>query len=310
MKLTITAAGFALAFAANFTVFAAEPATALVYTPWPGDELTAEERQNINTFLAGLSPQQGSIDLKKAKASLDVPATHYFLNAADARAVLEDAWGNPPDDQVLGMIFPAGVSPLDYGVWGATIYFSDDGYVSDDDAVGIDYDDLLRDIQKSQRDNNKWREKNGYAPIEVVGWAETPSYNPQTHKLYWAKELDFGEAESNTLNYDIRVLGRRGALVISFIATMNELEAVRRSTPSVLQMAQFDAGSTYADYQPGIDKKAAYGIAGLIAGAAIAKKTGLLAALLIFGKKFIVVILAGLAAMFGAVKKFFSGGRA
>lgn len=307
MKLTIAAAGFA--FAATIPAHAADPAPALVYKSWPGEELTAEQRQNIDAFLAELSPLQGSVELKKAKASLEVPVTHYFLGAEDARAVLEDAWDNPPDDQVLGMIFPAGASPLDYGVWGATIHFSDDGYVSDEDAGGIDYDELLGDIQKSQRENNKWREKNGYPPIEIVGWAQTPAYNAETHKLYWAKELKFGDVETNTLNYDIRVLGRRGALVISFIATMEELSAVRKSAPAVLQMAQFDAGSTYADYRPGVDKKAAYGIAGLIGGAAIAKKTGLLAALLVFGKKFIVLILAGLAVMAGAFKRFFTGGR-
>jgi hypothetical protein len=41
-------------------------------------------------------------------------------------------------------------------------------------------------------------------------------------------------------------------------------------------------------------------------GAAIVKKTGLLAAMLIFGKKFIVIIIAGIAAAFGAVKRFFT----
>lgn len=310
MKWTIAAAGLAFAFAANAATFAAEPAPALTYTPWPGEDLTAEERHNINAYLAELSPLRGSVELKKAKATLEVPRTHYFLDAADARSVLEDAWSNPPDDQVLGMIFPAGASPLDYGVWGATVHFSNDGYISDEDAESIDYDELLTEIQESQRQNNKWRERNSYTPIEVVGWAAAPTYNAEAHKLYWAKELKFGDNETNTLNYDIRVLGRRGALVISFIATMEELSAVRKSAPAVLRMAQFDPGATYADYQPGVDKKAAYGIAGLIGGAAIAKKTGLLAALLVFGKKFIVLILAGLAAMFGAIKRFFMGGRA
>ena len=126
-------------------------------------------------------------------------------------------------------------------------------------------------------------------------------------KLYWAKEIAFGENEENTLNYDIRVLGRKGTLVIGFVAGMTDLEDIRTAAPKVLEMASFNAGSTYAEYEPGIDKKATYGLAGLVAGAAIAKKTGLLAGLLIFGKKFAVIIIAGLAAMFGGIKRMLGG---
>lgn len=309
MKPFLSAAAAAGAFVCASFANASEPAPTLVYKPWPGEELDAETRANIDAYLASLSPLQGDVELKQAKATLDIPETHYFLDAEDANSVLEDAWGNPPGEGVLGMIFPAGSSPLDQDVWGATISYSDDGYVTDEDAGKIDYADMMRDIKKAQTDGNKWRVENGYEPIEIIGWAETPSYDPETRKLYWAKELKFGEAETHTLNYDIRALGRKGALVISFIASINSLDDIRRSTPAVLEMTQFNPGSTYADYQPGVDKKAAYGIAGLIGGAAIAKKTGLLAAIVLFGKKFIVLILAGLVALAGAAKQFFSGNR-
>ncbi len=309
MKSILKAAAFTAALTGYSIALASNPAPALVYHPSEGEELDAEQSANIDAFLSELSPLQGVVDLKKAKATLNISSSHYFLGAEDARAVLEDAWGNPPDETVLGMIFPAGASPLDYSTWGATVQFSGDGYVSDEDANEIDYAEMMQDLKKSQSDDNKWRAKNGYDPIEMIGWAETPTYNPETHKLYWAKEMKFGEQDVNTLNYDIRVLGRNGALVIGFIATMDELSQIRQSMPSVLQMAQFDTGSTYAEYQPGVDKKAAYGIAGLVGGAAIAQKTGLLAALLIFGKKFMVVIFVGLAAAAGAVKRFFMGGR-
>ena len=306
MKFPFKSAAFAALLIVNTNAVASEPAPTLTYTPWPGEELTEESRANIKSFLESLSPIQGEIKLKKAKATLNIPTTHYFLATKDARAVLEDAWGNPPDPDVLGMIFPAGASPLDYGTWGATVSYSGDGYVSDNDAHAIDYAEMMQDMQATQEDDNKWRSKNGYEPIDMIGWAETPSYNAETHKLYWAKEMKFGDQEMNTLNYDIRALGRHGTLVISFIATMNELDDIRRSTPAVLEMAHFDPGATYAEFQPGSDKKAAYGIAGLIGGAAIAKKTGLLAAVALFAKKFIVFIIAGIAAMFGAVKRLFS----
>lgn len=309
MKSIVKAVALAVILNGVSLAQASEPAPALIYHPYPGEELDAEQSANIDAFLSGLSPQQGEIEIKKAKATLNVSSAYYFLDAVDARSVLEEGWGNPPDETVLGMIFPAGASPLDSSAWGATINYSDDGYVTDKDANEIDYSEMMEDLQKSQIDVNEWRTENEYEPVEIIGWAESPAYNPETHKLFWAKELKFGAAEQNTLNYDIRVLGRNGALVIGFVASINQLAEIRQATPAVLEMAQFDLGSTYAEYQPGIDKKAAYGIAGLIGGAAIAKKTGLIAALLIFGKKFIVIIIASLAAMVGAAKRFLTGGR-
>ncbi|MEL6360730.1 MAG: DUF2167 domain-containing protein [Pseudomonadota bacterium] len=284
---------------------AEEPAPTLTYQVGSDEEISEEDLAGYNGFLAELSPVTGEIDLTIANATLNIPVTHYFLKAVDARKVLEDAWGNPPDETVLGMIFPAGLSPFN-APWGATVQYNDDGYISDEDAGTIDYGAMMSDLKSSQVAENEWRTENGYEEIEMIGWAESPSYDNASHKLYWAKEMRFGEADNNTLNYDIRVLGRRGALVVSFIATMDELAAIQQSTPAVLNMASFNAGSTYSDYEPGVDKKAAYGIAGLIGGAAIAKKTGLLAAILLFGKKFIVFIIAGIAAGFGALRKFFA----
>jgi uncharacterized membrane-anchored protein len=36
--------------------------------------------------------------------------------------------------------------------------------------------------------------------------------------MYWAKEINFGGDSENTLNYNIRVLGRKGVLLLNFIA--------------------------------------------------------------------------------------------
>ena len=51
-----------------------------------------------------------------------------------------------------------------------------------------------------------------------------------------------------------------------------------------MKMVSFTEGNRYADFKPGIDKVAAVGIGGLIAGKVIAK-TGLLVTLLLVFKK-------------------------
>lgn len=249
-----------------------------------------------------LDRQHGEISIPAASASLTVPENFYFLNAEDAETVLVEMWGNPPDESTLGMLFPADLAPYDDESWAVTLSYEEDGYVSDEDADSIDYDEMLSQMQQDVLDFNAERVEMGYEAIELVGWAEPPKYDSETHKLYWAKELHFDGYDTNTLNYNIRALGRRGVLVLNFIANMEQLPAIRENLDTVLAMAEFDTGSAYSDFDPDIDKVAAYGIGALVAGKVLAK-TGFLAVALVFLKKFGIFIVIGLGAL---IKGLFS----
>ncbi|AFU99048.1 DUF2167 domain-containing protein [Simiduia agarivorans] len=241
-------------------------------------------------FLNSLDPQTGTIELPGGIASLEVPDSFYYLSPEDAKKVLEDAWGNPPSELGLGMLFPSAYTPLDGDSWGVTIDFEQQGYVSDEDAADIDYNDLLAEMQADTREESKYRVEQGFETLELVGWAAQPYYDANTHKLYWAKELRFGDMEQNTLNYNVRALGRRGVLVMNFIASMPQLPEIEASRDQVLAMATFNDGHRYSQFNPDIDEVAAYGIGGLIAGKVLAK-TGFLAIALVFLKKFWFVLL-------------------
>lgn len=270
--------GLALAQAPDAAIEADE------YTP---EEIQAAYRAFAEDVLQDSPAHHGEVILKGAPARLQVSDAFDFYDKAGARKILEDIWGNPPDDTVLGMIFPAGVSPVD-AAWGAVLTYEASGYVRDDDAATVDYAELLQDMQKATREANKERTRLGYATVELRGWAERPRYEAGTHRLYWAKDLIFSDSEgAGTLNYDMRLLGRGGVLSINFIGAIEALEEVRAAAPEVLAMAAFNPGQTYADFQPG-DKTAGYGVAALIAGgagAAVLKKAGLLTVVLAFLKK-------------------------
>jgi uncharacterized membrane-anchored protein len=166
-------------------------------------------------FVASLEVRTGRVVLGNDLATLDLPDLLVFLDGENTQRLLVDGWGNPPDDVLpLGMILPAGISPLADESWGVTVEYEDSGYVSDEDAADIDYGDMLKDMQADMHEANIWREENGYEPVQLVGWAAEPRYDAEGKKLHWAKELKFGDSETNTLNYNIRVLGRKGVLVL------------------------------------------------------------------------------------------------
>lgn len=179
--------------------------------------------------------------------------------------------------------------------------------MKDDDAAKLNYDDVLKDMKKDVAENNKEREKEGYPSIELLGWAARPHYDQASHKMYWAKELRVGGSPETTLNYNIRLLGRRGVLVLNAIASTKQLPEIEQASPAILAMVNFEDGHRYADFNPSTDKVASYGLAALVAGGILAKGgffkmllVGLLAA-----KKFVII---GVLALFAGIKKLFSLG--
>jgi uncharacterized membrane-anchored protein len=259
-------------------------------------------------LLNSLKYQQGEIDLRGGLAKLTVPTNFNYLGPDDTETVLVKLWGNPPDEQKpLGLLIPSGMTPLNSNAWIVTIEYSEEGFVKDDDANKINYDELLQKMQKGVAEENKERQKQGYPTVQLLGWAAPPHYDPATHKLYWAKKLRFEGEESDTLNYNIRILGRRGVLELTAVANADQFDTIDRQTPEILGMVDFKQGSRYADFDPKVDKVAKYGIATLVAGGALAAaaKLGLLKGLWVFiiaAKKFIIIALVAVAAFF---KKLF-----
>tara|TARA_R110001606_G_scaffold395210_1_gene567008 strand:+ start:139 stop:1065 length:927 start_codon:yes stop_codon:yes gene_type:complete len=275
-------------------------------------EIEAQQQQQYIQWASELwdsmDPQTGNIQLPGEVAELNVPDNFYFLNAADAHKVLEDIWGNPPGSagSMLGMLFPVGSTPFESDTWGVTIEYEQDGYVTDEDADEIDYDALLTQMQEDTAQISADRVAQGYDAISLVGWAAAPYYDKSSNKLHWAKEIKFGDSPTNTLNYNIRVLGRKGVLVLNFIAGMEQLTLIDQNLDSVLNIADFKEGAKYADFDPDIDDVAAYGIGALVAGKVLVK-TGLIAAALIFLKKFGVIIVLALGAF---ARKLYKGRKA
>lgn len=253
-------------------------------------------------FLDKIDPKTGAVDLAVG-VHLNLGDNFYFLDKKDAVSVLTEAWGNPPNSasDTVGMIFPAKYDPLAEGNWGIELRWEKIGYVNDGDAASIDYDELLKSMQSDTLSGNEQREKDGYPPITLIGWASPPVYDAVNKRLHWAKELKFGNDTTNTLNYDVRFLGREGVFVMSYIATVEQLPEIRQSLDGVLGIAGFTAGKKYSDFIPGADTVAAVGIGGLIAGK-LAAKAGLIAVALIALKKFGLILLIPLAGLWRFIR--------
>ena len=263
-------------------------------------------KMTVEQFESSLKFQTGKITLPGALATLNLPANFRYLTPADTERVLVEGWGNPPGNTTLGMIVPADVSLVSEEGWGVIVTYEGDGHVPDGDADTIKYGELLKEMQESTKEANADRKKQGYAAMTLVGWAETPSYDKSAHKLYWAKELRTEGDDGNGLNYNIRVLGRQGVLVLNAVSSMKQIAAIKKEMKNVTAFTEFTPGNRYTDFNSSTDKTAEYGLAALVAGG-VAAKLGLfgkLFALLLAFKK---LILIGLGVGGTAIYNFFTG---
>jgi uncharacterized membrane-anchored protein len=255
----------------------------------------------IDQIESSLEYQTGVIDLPDGNAQLTVPQGFRYLDPEQSRYVLEDLWGNI-DGETLGMLVPEDKGVLDDDSWLFTVEYDPMGYVEDHDAEDIDYNDLLKELQRDTEIENESRIQMGYEPVDLVGWAANPHYDSETKVLHWAKELKFGDTDVNTLNYNLRVLGRKGVFVLNAVANMSELHEVESNIDHVLASVEFDEGFKYTDFVAGVDDVAVWTIGGLVAGKVLAK-AGFFALLLKFWK----IGLVAVAGFGGAIWRFITG---
>lgn len=279
-------------------------------------EKTDEERQKIVDSLEWRTDT--TLPLEKDVATLKVKDGYRYLDAADATKVLTDLWGNPKQ-QTLGMIFPPADPNSQGSPWSVVIEgFENEGYIKDEDADKLDAPKILKEIQAAQEKANEERKQQGYEELEIVGWAVPPRYDKTARKLYWALDLKRVGSDHHSVNYYVRILGRRGYLVLNALGGIDQVKQIEEATPDVLSMVEFNPGHRYADFDAKKgDKVATYGLAGLILGAVglkVAAKLGLLALLLkkfgfvlILLKKFGIIVAAGAASFFKKIKAFFTG---
>lgn len=250
-----------------------------------------------------LNYSTGKVKPDGGQVQLDIPAGFKYLNKQQSIYVLTKLWNNPESatQGVIGMIFPGNGGPFVDSSYAFVVTYEEIGYVKDEDAGKIDYDQLLQSIKEDEKKNNEQRVKAGYPTINIVGWAEKPYYDNQKKVLHWAKELKFGDGETdNTLNYEVRILGRKGMISMNAVAKMYMLPLVHQDIPKVLSVASFTQGNSYFDFDSKTDNIAVWTIGGLVAGHLLAK-AGVLAIIAKFLAplwKFIVLFFAGIGAWF------------
>ena len=277
--------------------FAKEPSDSL--------QLLLEKQLKLMDSIEGtLHYKTGTISLGNGIATIEANNGFRFLESDEAEYVLTELWGNLKGTKPLGLLFPPNSGATSIEGYSYLIEYDAIGYVKDKDADKIDYDDLLKEMKEGQAKANEERKKLGLETMTVIGWAAKPSYDKERKILYWAKEFKVSEQDENSLNYDIKLLGRKGVLTVSALASINQLDTINKNLNNVLSMVAFNAGSKYSDFDSKTDDIAAWTIGGLVAGKVLAK-VGFFALII----KNIKLVILGVVAVGGGIWRFITGRR-
>jgi uncharacterized membrane-anchored protein len=256
--------------------------------------------------LAEQEPQRVQLDWARGPATAPIGefaqmklGDDYIYLDADGTRKLMELTQNPVSGLEQATVAPAS----DQTSWFLVFEFDKIGYVPDDEKDSLDADAMLTSIREGTEAANKERRERGWTTMQIVGWEEKPHYDPRTNNLSWAIR---GQSEDGAQNINriVKLLGRRGVMTVTLVASPQELAAAVPAVDALLEGYQFRPGHTYAEYVPGTDELARYGLTALVVGGAGAAlvKSGLLAKLW----KPIAVALAALGA---SLKRLLFGGR-
>ena len=188
-------------------------------------------------------------------ASVDLPTGYSYLDSDDTAALME-LFQNPTSTEEYY------VGPDDMRWW-AVFSFEDSGYINDDEQ--IDAVALLESLRAGNEYSNEERRNRGWSELHITGWQYPPFYEQDTNRLAWAIRAE-SDGEP-IVNYNTRLLGRKGVMSAVLVADPATLDASVGEFKQLLATFDYEQGHRYAEYLPG-DKVATYGLAALVTGGA------------------------------------------
>lgn len=219
------------------------------------------------SVLANINPQHGKVEIDEHAITLDLPDDLGYLTPDEANTLMRSTM-HFPRMKILGAIVPTTVPLGSRASWAAVITHLQGGHVDDSGGANLNPGLLLsRLVAENDQHKAKLKEM-GFSKVglDILGWATQPHYESSQHALIWAIETRPVDGKDYAVHYHINILGRQGVIVLLAICSLEQLPMIEADVAKISSLAQFTPSNHYADFTPGTDKKAPYGLADLIVG--------------------------------------------
>ena len=261
--------------------------------------LTTEELELLKQD--SIEGQTGLIHFDESHFTLNVPQGFVYLDKEQATKLLVDYWDNQEShcSDIEGAIVPEECECFYQVSVAYVISYIECGYVRDRDANQIDYDKLLKELKAENDQSNEGLLSE--QQLKLIDWAVSPRYAEASHTLVWA--FLYSRDDYQTVNYDMRILGKLGYISINAVFSPEDLLEVQRKEELMINSIAYRYGYRYSDFDEKTDPISDWTIGALVAGSVLAK-SGFLAKIGVAILKFWKLIALGAAAIFGGILKF------
>lgn len=231
-------------------------------------------------------------------ADLVLDPSMAYMDAENTRKFLDDN-GSISSENDIGAVYP-----IDDSNWIVYFEYFNEGHIDDEEKNDIDAKALLESYINGTKEQNKKLEDPA-DHLFVEGWEKAPYYDENERALSWTLRMHTNDNEP-LLNQNMRVLTRTGNMSVVLVTDPDHLQADAASMKRLVSShLTIKAGQRYEDFDESTDKKANYGLTGLILGGAglvVAKKAGLIAVIVLLVKKFGIVLVAAIVGLGGFLR--------
>ncbi|UPW81662.1 DUF2167 domain-containing protein [Lysinibacillus sp. Ag94] len=239
------------------------------------------------------------VDVGTNLAELQLGSDFIFLDAENTKKYITQS-GMEPNGEEIGVIFPKDEKQN----WAVYFEYTKSGHIKDDEKKDIDADALLESYKEGTKEMNK--ESSPENQLFVDKWDVPPFYDNDLHSLSWSL-LAHDNQNNGVINYNVRLLSREGYISAILVSDPENLKKDRIVfNNKILSQFNLKKGQRYEDFDSKTDKVADFGLTGLIlggAGLAVAKKVGFFAIILPLLKKFWIVLVLAVGAIWAFIRK-------
>ena len=245
----------------------ANPIDSIQLTGSQSTQIHSAFKKQADSINQALKFHSGKLRFSDQSIRMKVPEGHFFIEPDQARFILENIWGNIPDEEVLGMIVRSDFVPSNINNdYSFVISYAPIGYVSSEKQKEFDHLELLNNIREQLQEANEKRLEQGFNALQVENWVMIPYFDDYKKALYWATELKVNGSDESLVNYNLRLLGKNGVLKINAVGTMDQLPAIKKVLPFILSQSEFMEGFRHSDQANPVSSENNWQLEELISG--------------------------------------------
>lgn len=199
--------------------------------------------------------QTGRIALPEFNAQIDIPPSLRFIQTIDARSFMyhEEKWSRCDTKLLAGFIvspksWQKYADPDDPGSFMITVYY-EPIFVSDEDVIVTDYDELVQQVRQSLYDREQANDESRGGPQynHLMGWAIPPDYNIKNDTALWSLHVVEGTAPEYTVPIHAIKMGRFGHFKLHMNGWMSRNKANGDIMRKASNSLQFDKGLAFRE---------------------------------------------------------------